>query len=338
MQVVFGIAIYGERHLGMLLTNIFSIINCNPKAKIIVFWQDIDDKFIDILSKAFPVEFFKTNFSFWQDSIKRISSKTVIWKLIAHHVFTQRYKYLCLIDTDVLVIKDVSNYFNNYIFDILFTYKNERWSLNTGVLLIKVSQKSVNFFEEWENLTFSIINDKTLLKQSTSKRFPYGGADQMALYKMLGYVKGKKEYKIKIKKFIIDFNGIPCKELNETNSTKITNKTYIIHYKGGWQPILLEGKNFTKNRTKKDSWEMYILYLKTYINSVKFINRKLNSHYSLKTFKVKIPFYLTRDNLEERKILYYLYYLYHLPKTIMKLLSKYYVVLKSYWQNYLKCF
>lgn len=329
-RVRFITAAYGENYVGLLLTNIYSIITSNPHGQITVIWEDIETPKIDLLKKAFPkVEFIKSCFNFGDNFIKRISSKTKIWELVARKYIDQ---YICFIDSDTLVLKDITHFFDDE-FDIAFTYKDEQFPLNTGVILVKNTHKTLLFFKLWRENTCQILNSRDTLKIANSLEYPYGAADQMALYNILHYKKGVDRYAVSISNNQLMFKGIPCSILNETNSRPISNKHHVIHYKGGWRPILRDGFNFTKNRTKKDSFEMYILYLKTYLKAVELL-KKYDTGISYKDFKIKIPFYLNLKTLEENKILYDIhsvfkkiayfkfFFLYIVKKIINKIVKK----------------
>ena len=288
----------------MLLTNLYSITKNVSGSKVSVFWQDIPIEIKDEFKRAFPeIDFNDTHFDLASSQIKRISSKTLVWNYASSKFKNQN---LCFIDVDTLVIKDISKFFN-FDFDILFTYKKESSPLNTGVMLCKGEFFEI-FFKKWLEETFIILNDKHLLSQASSINHPFGGADQMSFYNLINYNTEIDKYDFEINNTRIKLIGIPCEILNETRSTKISNKTHIIHYKGGWQPILLDGKGFTKNRPKKDSWEMYLLYLKTHKMALEYFNRVLNKKYVLGSFGIRIPFYLSKIDFKENKIGYIFFY------------------------------
>lgn len=288
----------------MLLTNLYSLVKNFPKSQVSVFWQDISPEIKNDFRKAFAkVEFIDTNFDFSSDEIKRISSKTLMWN---HAAKKFKNTSLCFIDVDILIIKDIEKFFDDY-FDILFTYKDDRFPLNTGVLFCKGNVFEI-FFEKWLKETELILNNSQLLSQAISTKYPFGGVDQMSFYKILDYSEKNNDYEITINNKKIIFKGVPCDILNETTSTNIKNTAHIIHYKGGWQPILLEGKGFTKHRSKKKSWEMYLLYLKTHKLALEYFNKSLDKDYKLGSFGIKFPFYLSKINFKENKLKYAIFY------------------------------
>ncbi|MBL7131191.1 MAG: hypothetical protein ISS45_07305 [Candidatus Omnitrophica bacterium] len=298
----------------MLLANIYSIIQSNPDSRITVFWQDIEERFIRNIIKAFKhVTFIETNFDLTTDPIKKISSKTLFWNYAAQ---IYPHNNICFLDVDTLVIKNIGHFFEKD-FDIVFTYKDDQFPLNTGVMLCK-SDKYPLFFQRWEEDTFKIITSPDLNKKANSPEYPYGGADQMSFYEMLRYNSNQTEYFISTNGQKLLLKGLPCEILNETGSKPITKSTHIIHYKGGWQPILIDGKNFSKIRNKNESWEMYILYLKTFLESLNLLNNKSNKYFEPKDLNITIPFYINRDTLKERKWAYLLYSYYDRLKRRLK--------------------
>lgn len=318
----FIVSVFGEKHIGMLLTNLYSISENANGCKVAVFWQGISDKIKNEFRQAFSgVEFYDTNFDLSSGQAKRISSKTLFWNLAAKKFKDQN---LCFVDVDTLVIKDIRQFFEPG-FDVAFTYKDEACPLNTGVLLCKGKLFPI-FFKNWLTRTLEIINDPALLSRSVSAKFPFGGADQMSFYQIINYTRTIDKYEINLEDKKIIFHGIACGLLNETRSTNITEDTHIIHYKGGWQPILLQGKGFTINRPKNKSWEMYVLYLKTHKAALEHFNKSLNTNHGLGSFGIQIPIYLNRNDFTENSLLYGVFYIFSALDKLFSnglLLSKY---------------
>ena len=301
--VKFIITIFGDKHIGMLLTNIYSILQSNPGSHVAVFWQDIEERLIKAIMKGFrSVTFIETDFDLTSDPIKRISSKTLLWNYAAK---TYPCDNICILDVDTLVIRNIGHFFDQD-FDIVFTYKDEQFPLNTGVMLCK-GNKYPLFFGTWEEETIKIINDPESFEKANSPEYPYGGPDQMSFFKLLRYNPRQREYVLTIHGQELIVKAMPCRILNEVHSREIRESTHIIHYKGGWQPILLKGQNFTKFRTKAPSWEMYILYLKTFKKSMEYLHANTKMCYKPKDFNMIIPFYLNTSTFAENKYLYSLY-------------------------------
>ncbi len=297
----FIISIFGSKHIGMLITNLYSIRKNNNAANVTILWEEIPDKYIEPIKIAFEkFDFIKTNVGFTKDPVKRISSKTIVWQMGADKYPNEN---LAFIDVDMIVLQNISHYFSKH-FDIIFTYKNEQYPINTGVILCKNSDKTQLFFEHWKLETLKILNDSIALKQATDINYPYGGADQMSFYHLIDYRHNKLDFTKKIDDVELNIKAEICEKLNQTNSTEIKEDTYIVHYKGGWQQILIHGFNFTKNRPRSKSWQMYIEYLKYYVNSVKFINYKNNKNLKNSFFKIIVPTYINLETSEFNKVKY----------------------------------
>ncbi len=295
---------YGNGYIGFLLTCIFSITKCNPKAAVSVFWSDIDQRYINLLAQIFPnVEFKKNEVDIPQDFIKRISSKTILWsKAIKLYPDEQ----ICLLDSDTLVLKNIAHFFEKD-FDIAFTVKEEKIPLNTGVMLVKNSARVIKFFQEWQTRTNSILNNqKEYAKANNTDDYPYGGTDQMSFYNLIQYTKEKSNFSTNINSESVQLVALPCAQLNETRSTAVTSEKHILHYKGGWRPILLEGTNFTLNRPKEKSLEMYKLFLKTFSDAIKTV-QTIDPQISVKDFNIRVPYYLNIETGQENKLKYFIY-------------------------------
>ncbi len=272
-----------------------------PHARASVFWQEIDEDKKADFKRAFPgVDFYDTQFDISSTKIKRISSKTLLWSYAATVLEDEN---ICFLDVDMLVLQDIGGFFDQD-FDILFTdKKDEFFPLNTGVMLTRGDARKV-FFKQWLEKTIEILENKKLLQKATSLEYPFGGADQMAFYNLISYEKTKAHFETVLDGRTVRVKAVACSVLNETRSTMITNDTHIVHYKGGWQMILLEGKGFTKHRTKKNSWQMYMLYLKLYLEALSFLNEKTGKGYVPRSLGIRIPFYLNPKTLKENKLLY----------------------------------
>jgi len=319
MNYRFIISLYGNRQQGMLLPLLFSITKTNPEAGITLFWEEIDENLIALMQKCFPkAEFVKTNFNFGDNIAKRISSKTVMWE---YAIRKKPDEYLAFIDADVLLIRNVASFFEKIDADIILTVDNEnKYPLNTGVILCHSVAPVQSFFSAWKKETQNIFEIPTLYEMANNKALAYGGTDQMAIQRLIDFEKEKNSYLYNN----IKISSIPRHQMNETNSVPITPDIHIIHYKGGWNGILFQGKNFTPNRPKSESWEMYIFYLRNYADSINYLNKKTDSNFLPEDFGLVIPFYLNRNNFKENKWLYPLYCVYSWIKNLPGRLKRFY--------------
>jgi hypothetical protein len=296
-------SVYGAKYGGLLVPLLYSIKRSNPRANVTVFWQDVTPA-IRLLERVYPeYEFIDVGVGRHADLIDNIGEKAPLWaKAAAHHPGEQ----IVLMDSDMLVLKDVSHYFEEE-FEAGFTHKvQEPFPLNTGVFLLRTTPGLLAFLDVWARRTTEIITTPALREQATGPSHPYGGPDQMAWWELIGFDRTKNDYVVQSGDEALRIKGFPCSELNETRSCPVTNDTHIIHYKGGWHPILMDGTGFTVNRPRNDSWQMYLLYLQTYREASRYAAEKLPANEVPKSFGIAVPFYFDA-NLEPSPFLYKLF-------------------------------
>ena len=216
---------------------------------------------------------------------------SILQRAVAEHL---EEDYIGIFDTDTTVLQDIDEVFSNN-FDIAFTVKNEFWPINTGVLFIKNSQRVVDFFNEWYKRTQEILLNENLFKTANSINHPYGGADQMAFHQMINYRKTSNLFYYSCGEAEVRLLSLPCKVYNETRSVPITPCLKVIHYKGGWRTILLEGYGFSRNRKFLNSLDMYLKYHEIYQKAIQFIglsNKSVTNH----IFNIYTPTFLDIPN------------------------------------------
>lgn len=286
----FIVASYGTKHLGMLITHLHSIAESHPAARVAIYWQDIPAPFIDAIRATFPrFDFIRTEIDFQGDWIKRISSKVMAWRRAADdHAGEDR---LCFVDVDTLVLRDLAPFFERSAADVMFTWKPERTPLNTGVMLARGGSTARAFFREWEKRTAHILATPTLYAQANDFSLGFGGTDQMSFFQMIGYERERVDYEIDCGGERVRLHGVPCAQLNETNSRPLSDDMAIIHYKGGWQFILLKGRPFTKNRPRAQGWEMFVLYLRRFQRALALLNSAAGTQFTARDFGIVVPSY-----------------------------------------------
>lgn len=301
--MTFLVATYGAKHLGMLLAHLHALRRTHPAAKIEVYYQDWSTAQGDAIRRAhLEVTFIETHFDFANDRILRISSKTLAWEQAA--LRRPEGEDFCLLDVDTLVCKSLAPFFAEADFDVLFTWKESGFVLNTGVLLCRMNAATRAFFPHWREETLAILRDPARFRRANDPHEPFGAADQMALHEMLGYRAAQTRYAIDIGGERVRFRGEPCEMLNETRSCPITERTHIIHFKGGWQPILLDGRRFSRHRSRADCWEMYRYYLDTFREALDRLNATLGARWQPRDFHLHIPRYFDEPRPWRQRLLY----------------------------------
>ncbi len=290
----FIVANYGTRHLGMLLVHLQSVAQSHPGARHSVYWQDIPERFVAAMQAAFPrVEWIRTEIDFARDPIQRISSKVLCWARAAEEYAGEESLVFC--DSDTLVRRDLAPFFQSNDADVIFTTKPENVPLNTGVMLARGGAAASAFFRAWCDATTHILRTPELYAQANDAKLPYGGTDQMSLYQLLGYTREQPLYTLSLRaadqSCAVRLRAEPCAQLNETNSRPLSDEIHIVHYKAGWQAILLDGRPFSRFRPRADSWEMLGLFLETLADGLQAVNRATGEKFTAGDFRIHRPWY-----------------------------------------------
>jgi hypothetical protein len=268
-DLTFVTAIYGVQYLPFLAPHLCSVGRCYPTAIELVLWQDLPKHEVDLLSRAFP----HCKFVQIKDPIEGDLNQKIPRRILCWHTACQLYpdNPLCFIDCDTLLVKPVGT-FVTPDFDVLFTWKDEPFPLNAGVLLVRNGLTGGTFFEEWAARTERIVTDPVALSRALAVS---GAGGQHALREIIGFVNYDGLFTRDVAGREVVFKGAPCRLLNETNCVPITGDTHVIHYKAGWHPILLHGQGFTEHRPEEKCREMYDFWMKTATEANRFVARNV---------------------------------------------------------------
>lgn len=274
----------------MLLTHLHSITRTHPEAAIAVYWQDIPERTLEALRVVAPkADFIPTAFDFAQDPLQRISSKVLCWARAAEEFSRERELVFC--DSDTLVRRPLAGFFSAQDADIVVTEKPERVPLNSGVILARGGEAATAFFHTWREETLQILRTPELFAQANDQTQPYGGTDQMSLYRMLSYRAGTTRYSVRCGTQDVAVAMEACARLNETNSRPLADDIHVIHYKAGWQRILLDGRPFSRFRPRRESWEMLGLFLETFREALIAVNRQIGRTDRPADYGIRWPWY-----------------------------------------------
>jgi hypothetical protein len=248
---VFATTVYGSHYLTFLVPHLYSVVRSHPTSRGVVFWCDVPSHEIALLERAFPgFEFHHANQSIEGSVEQRIPLKLRHW-VSACELYPD--SFLCLLDCDTILVKPIDRFFHRD-FDVVFTWKDERWPINTGVLLIKNRVSVRQFMREWLSQTEHIVAVPRSLSNALECS---GAADQHAFRELVGFGEYDRVFQRAIAGNDVVFRGAPCRVLNETNCVPITEETHVIHYKGGWHNIILKGAPFTEHRPEVRCREMF---------------------------------------------------------------------------------
>jgi hypothetical protein len=269
----------------MLLVFLRSVAQSHPAARVAVYWQDIPARLMDGIRAVSPhADFIETTFDFARDPLTRISSKVLCWARGAGEFEGEKQLVFC--DSDTLVRRDLAWAFAGRE-DVVFTAKPENVPLNTGVMLARGGAATTAFFRAWCAATVRILETPELFAQANDQSLPYGGTDQMSLYQMLDYSRDRAVYEVSG----ATLRAEPCARLNETNSRHLSDEICVVHYKAGWQAILLRGRPFSRFRPRAESWEMLTLFLETFLAALRDVNRETDSGLTAHDYGIAWPWY-----------------------------------------------
>ena len=286
----FIVANYGTRHAGMLLAHLHSVTRTHPSAAITVYWQDIPDEFVEAMRVVAPnATFTRTAFDFAQDPLQRISSKVLCWSRAAEEYESERELVFC--DSDTLVRRDLQSFFDAGDEDVVITTKPESVPLNSGVILARGGIAATAFFRAWREETLHILRTPKLFARANNPAQPFGGPDQMSLYRLLSYQSGTSRYTLRCGEHDVRLRTEPCAKLNETNSRALADEIHVVHYKAGWQRILLDGRPFSRFRPRSKSWQMLDFFLTTFSEALRRVNEATGRRYTPATFGIRWPWY-----------------------------------------------
>lgn len=263
MDTMFEFCIFskGNEYVGVLFALLQSIHSLyKGEIPISILYADTDGIYIDEIKKRLSY------ITLVETKIRKakkgffVSEKMKYWNRL---IQCSRENNIVLIDSDTLVIKDISEVFECQ-FDIGFTYKNRedddqpQWPINTGVVFVKKNNRIIKLFEAWERKTLHYVNrnekesDDELCKK-------WGGLDQAALGNLMGGAKDRERYKHLIYNNNVVFKGFPCEVYNEIKND-ITKKTKILHYKNRWHKVILKEREIPNKgnvRIKFNIWQGY---------------------------------------------------------------------------------
>lgn len=303
----------------MLITLLQSIKMTNSELEVKIYYQEVDENLFKAVKVAFDFEFIQLSFNLSADRIQRISSKTILWDYALNH--EEESQKVLFVDVDMLFIKPIEQYLDNRTCDVLFTVKDENGMINTGVVAVINNQAARNFFKKWEMETVKILSDPVLLEKANSIYCNYGAADQMSFNQIINYSKKEDNYCVMIEELVVNLKAVPCNILNVTNSTPVNEEMLIIHYKSGWQRVLIDGDSFNRNRRRMNSIEMYKLYIYYFKLALDRVNLMNKTTYTAKQFNIIIPYWLYIRNRSLSDSFYAIVVI----RTFLKRVKKYFI-------------
>lgn len=156
---------------------------------------------------------------------RRVASKVTMWRAAWQEI--PDGEHVVFLDADTVVERDLELAFR-YPFDIAATERTlVPWSLNTGVVFAKASQRASLFFHHWAELTAAVY-DPALIAAAQSR---WGALDQATFAMARTLMSGKES---------LTFLVLPMQEWNDVECYEHVR----IHHFKGLLPYLLGSQTF----------------------------------------------------------------------------------------------
>lgn len=142
-------------------------------------------------------------------------------------------------DCDMLMLKDISDAFDDESFDVGYTIRDGRYAttlpMNGGMVFVRNNPAGIEFIEKWAEVNDMMFDD--LVKDHGKRvhaqwRTKFGGINQAAF----GYLTAKVKYSARLKKF-------KCSEWNACleHWPTVNERTRVLHVKSGLRKAALSG-------------------------------------------------------------------------------------------------
>ena len=261
---------YGSKHTPFVHTFICSVLENCSTAQIVIGYSNFPEFELRLLEVTYPEVIFTQvdmTAKTFSTHAANASKKTHIWReLLEHHV--SYGDSAIFLDIDTIMLDSPFEVFNGSE-DIFVTRKSGKWPLNTGVIFVKKTPATLEFFHNWHGKTETIIGSRNLNQEAEKKS---GGADQHSLMEILQIqetIRDTTKQEAFCSRFALQIKFLNCSQYNETESVPFTDNLRIIHFKAGWHKILLSESKYTKNRPAKTSAEFHKIW-KGYYSKSKF--------------------------------------------------------------------
>ena len=155
MQIV--TSVYGANYLPFLYVFLDTAREHFPADSIKVLWDDIPEHEIKMMERNFE----DVQFIFSEQKIeftninKRIPLKLRHWLDFLHSIDDGP---VCFMDCDMFVKENFEEYLGKGV-DLLFTWKEEEWPINIGIVVVNNSDRIRNFFKIWLEKIEEIVLD-----------------------------------------------------------------------------------------------------------------------------------------------------------------------------------
>ena len=235
-DITIVVSAFGSEHKIFISSLKNSIKRIYPNSKILLIGYDIKTDDIKINNLKKKISYVKKSPG---------SLKIICWN---QGMKLANSKYVLFMDLDTILLKDIDKYLNKLKssnIDIIFSWRknNLQW-LNTGVIIAKKNNRTLNLFNKYElNMLKDIENNHN--DQYTFLNF---------LNKNVDFSDKSRDYEIEIQANGINFLGVSGDYINNHTSLDTWfDDTCILHLKGVMGTIILKTdkdnryNNFVKN-------------------------------------------------------------------------------------------
>lgn len=243
----------------------------------------MDTEKINVLKAFFnDVCFVKTEFDFSKNEACRVSSKTLVIDYALQNLPFEQGEKICIMDVDTIVTSDIAACYKED-FDIGITDDISRKTpLNSGVILLRFSEKIKTFSSTWVKKTFEIFKDSEKMK--TSLQRPYSGTDQMSLWEIIGYSTSLPAvFRANIDSIPFTVKKFECKQINHIYDGEVSKDALILHYKGIWNDFLIKGIIPSPSNFQK-----YKIFAAFFQKALASLNKTLNTNYTQRFFNIQL--------------------------------------------------
>jgi hypothetical protein len=238
---------FGPKYLAFLSVLLRSLRQTNPEKTVNVIYCNLPESKVRKLVEMNPyVKFIHINTDRWNSAKSHRLAQKMDLMTFAHDVANTNN--ILHLDCD-MIVRDEIDLTDYEPFDFLFTIKNEEVLINTGFFAMKKTPGTRKFIEHWALLTREIAESKVRAAEAVRQN---GGPGQHALVQIIGAPSPSvSSCELEFGNSHIKVGFASCSIYNETNLVCRSSPAKILHYKGTWHKVFLEGRGLIKGDFQK---------------------------------------------------------------------------------------
>jgi hypothetical protein len=167
MPITFITTVTNNAYLPFVRAHLESIYRHHPDAAVLVYHDRLTTDRVVGLCRQFP----GANFVAAVSKNYRSTEETIGGKMASYCRAVELVppgSELVLIDCDTLLCAPLDELFDDE-FDLCFTWKEDGFPLNSGVVLARMNEPFRTFLDSWNELTQSILHDPTRLALAVTR-------------------------------------------------------------------------------------------------------------------------------------------------------------------------